>query len=611
MQPGLRAGLPEQARDRALVDDLAALAAGPRAEVDDVVGGGDERRVVLDHDHGVAGVRQPAQDGGEAGRVARVQAHRRLVEHVERAGERAAERGREGDALRLAAREGPRLPAEGQVAEAHVHEEAQPAADLVQELLGGGVLAGDAPLAERSLRLGHRQGLDLRERAPGEPEEPSLRLEPRPAAVGARAVAAVAGEEDAHVHPVRARLEPLEEAVDAVPLLLPALAAARLALPDEALRLLRQVRVRHVGGQPRAPAEALEVVLAVAVEVRLEGLHAALVDRLAGVRDHQVAVDRHGAAEALAGLAGAHRVVEREEGRGRISVGEVAGRAVEGLAPPAGERLALDPDLDLPLPVAERRLERVHDPLPLPVLDRDAVEHDRDHAVLGVQARLLDPSRLAVLEHPTESRLLEGLADDAGPHLLPHPVREADEGAPALGGPDQGLEDGRRRVANDRLPALAAVEGRGAGVEGPQVVGDRGHRADRRSGGADGRGAVHRDRREDALDPLRPGPVEPLEELPGVGGEGLRVAPVALGVEHVEGERRLARPGHAGHRGDRADRHADAHALQVVLAGLLDLDEAAGHPPTIAGMRPPGKRGRRAGPRPSSRPRGRGGRRRP
>ncbi len=214
MHPGLRAGLLEQARDRALVDDLAALAAGPRAEVDDVVGGGDERRVVLDHDHGVAGVRQPAQHAGEAGGVARVQAHRRLVEHVERAGERAAERGREGDALRLAAREGPRLPPEGQVAEAHVHEEAQPPADLVQELLGGGVLAGDAPLAERSLRLGHRQGLDLGEGAPGEPEEPGLGLEPRPAAVGARAVAAVAGEEDAHVHPVRARLEPLEEAVD-------------------------------------------------------------------------------------------------------------------------------------------------------------------------------------------------------------------------------------------------------------------------------------------------------------------------------------------------------------------------------------------------------------
>ena len=71
VHPGLRAGLLEQARDRALVDDLAALAAGPRAEVDDVVGGGDERRVVLDHDHRVAGVRQPAQDAGRGGEASR------------------------------------------------------------------------------------------------------------------------------------------------------------------------------------------------------------------------------------------------------------------------------------------------------------------------------------------------------------------------------------------------------------------------------------------------------------------------------------------------------------------------------------------------------------
>ena len=95
---------------------------------------------------------------------------------------------------------------------------------------------------------------------------------------------------------------------------------------------------------------------------------------------------------------------------------------------------------------------------------------------------------------------------------------------------------------------------------------------------------------QDALDPLGARPVEPLEELPRVGGEGLGVAAVALGVEHVEGERGLAGPGHAGHRGDRADRHADAHALQVVLAGLVDLDEAAGHPPRIAGMGAAGKR---------------------
>ena len=210
--PVFERGSVEQARDRALVDHLAALAAGAGAEVDHVVGGGDEGRVVLDHHHGVARVGQPAQDADELLRVARVQAHRRLVEDVERARERAAERGGEGHALGLAAREGPRLAPEGQVAEAHVHEEAQPPAHLVQELLGGGVLPGHAPLAEDALRLGHRQRLDLGERAPGEPEEPRLGLEARAAAVGARPVAAVAREEDAHVHPVGAGLEPLEEA---------------------------------------------------------------------------------------------------------------------------------------------------------------------------------------------------------------------------------------------------------------------------------------------------------------------------------------------------------------------------------------------------------------
>ena len=270
-------------------------------------------------------------------------------------------------------------------------------------------------------------------------------------------------------------------------------------------------------------------------------------------------------------------MVEGEEGGGGVGVGDVAGRAVEGLAEPAGRRLPLDAQLDVPLAVSQRRLERVHDPLAMHVLDRDAVEHDLDHSVLGMETCFFDPSRLPILQDPPEPRLLEGLAHDADPHLLPDAVREADERGPALGRLDQRVEDRGRGVALHGLPALPAVERRRARVERAQVVGDGGHRADRRARGADGRGAVHRDRGQHALDPLGPRPVEPLEELPGVGGEGLGVAPVALGVEHVEGERGLAGPGDAGHRGDRADRDADAHALQVVLAGLLDLDEALGH----------------------------------
>ncbi len=165
----LRARLLEEAGDGALVDDLAALAAGAGAEVDHVVGRGDEGRVVLDHHDRVARLGEPPQDGGEPAGVARVQAHRGLVEDVERARERAAERGGEGHALGLAAGERARLAAERQVAEAHVHEEAQPPADLVEELLRGGVASrATPPLAERALGLGHRQRLDLGEGAPVE-----------------------------------------------------------------------------------------------------------------------------------------------------------------------------------------------------------------------------------------------------------------------------------------------------------------------------------------------------------------------------------------------------------------------------------------------------------
>ncbi len=369
IRAGDRARLSEQPRDRPRVHELAALAARSRPEVDHVVGRLDQRALVLDHHHRVARVREPPQHSRKTRHVARVQAHGRLVEHVERAGERAAERRRERHALRLAARERARLPAEGQVAEAHVHQEAQPAADLEQQLLRRGVerdaLRAAVPLAEGPLGLGHRQRLDLGQRSPEEPVEARLGPQSRAAAVVALAVAAVAREEDAHVHAVRAPLQPLEEAGDAVPLAPPAFAPARLALPDEALHVLREKGVRHVLRQRGALQEALEVVLALAPEVGLERLDGAAGERPARVRDHEVVVDRHRAPEALAGLARAHGVVEREERRRGIAVGDVAGRAVERGAEAARALLALDVHGHPALAVPQRGLERVHDPLAL------------------------------------------------------------------------------------------------------------------------------------------------------------------------------------------------------------------------------------------------------
>ena len=90
---------------RALGDDLAAVPAGARTEVDDVVGRLDRLLVVLDDEHGVAEIAQPVQRADQPLVVALVQADRRLVEHVQHARQLAAELRREPDALRLAARQ--------------------------------------------------------------------------------------------------------------------------------------------------------------------------------------------------------------------------------------------------------------------------------------------------------------------------------------------------------------------------------------------------------------------------------------------------------------------------------------------------------------------------
>ena len=103
--------------DGSLDEQLAALPARTGTEIDQMVRGGDDLRRVLDDDHRVALVANRAQHAEQLRDVARVQADRGLVEDVERRGERAAERRRELDALRLAARERAHLAVEREIAE--------------------------------------------------------------------------------------------------------------------------------------------------------------------------------------------------------------------------------------------------------------------------------------------------------------------------------------------------------------------------------------------------------------------------------------------------------------------------------------------------------------
>ena len=137
---GERFRVGDDLRRRALGDDLAAMDAGGRADVDDIVGLADRVLVVLDDDDGVAEVAEVAERVEEAGIVALVEADRGLVEDVEDAGQAGADLRGEADALALAAGERAGGAGEGQVVEPDIDEELQALADLLQDARGDLVL---------------------------------------------------------------------------------------------------------------------------------------------------------------------------------------------------------------------------------------------------------------------------------------------------------------------------------------------------------------------------------------------------------------------------------------------------------------------------------------
>jgi hypothetical protein len=127
---------------RALGHHEAAVLAGAGAQVHHVVGGQDGLQVVLHHQHGVAQVAHLLEGVQQLLVVPLVQADAGLVQHVQHALQLGADLGGQADALALAAAEGGGGAVQGQVAQAHVVQEAQALLDLLQHLLGDdGVLA--------------------------------------------------------------------------------------------------------------------------------------------------------------------------------------------------------------------------------------------------------------------------------------------------------------------------------------------------------------------------------------------------------------------------------------------------------------------------------------
>ena len=174
---------------------------------------------------------------------------------------------------------------------------------------------------------------------------------------------------------------------------------------------------------------------------------------------------------------------------------------------------------------------------------------------LAVDDRARVAARRELAEQVDELALL--LRDRPGEHLVAGALLERHE----LVG------DLLHRLALDRLAALRAVRDADARPQQPHVVVDLGDRAHRRARVAVRRLLVDRYRGAQPLDEVDIRPVDLAEELPRVRGQGLDVAPLALGEDRVEREARLAGTGQAGEHDERVARDLEVDVLEVVNAG--------------------------------------------
>ena len=582
------------------------MLAGAGADVDDPVARPDRLLVVLDDDHRVPEVAQPGERVDEPAVVALVQPDRRFVEHVERADQSRPDLAGEPDALRLAARQRPRRAGQREVVEPDVEQEPEAGVHLFGDPLGDQPLAfGQLEAGEELRRLADGELADLGDVALVDRHREAQRLEPGAPARRAGDLAHVALEllpRPVALGVLVAPLDPRDHAFVARGVLArPAVAVLVLdgerpgrAVQDHLLLLRRQGRPRRVHVDAVGLRDGVEhagEVLGVGGAPRRDR---ALVQRLVGVGDDQLGVDLERRAQAVARLARPVRGVEREVARRQLLVAPPAHRARQVLA--ERERLVLPltrpgDELDLGHAVgeAQRRLQRVGEPAGDAVAPHESVDDDLDLVLL------VAGEALVALEELVD---VDDLAVDARPHVaLPGEVLEQgvvlalapthDRGehleAGALGQQHDAVDDLLGGLPLEPGAVVRAVLGADAGVQQAQVVVDLGDRADGRAGVAAGRLLVDRDRRGQPVDDVDVGLVHLPEELAGVRRQRLDVPPLALGVDRVEGEARLARARQAREHDQPVARQLDVDVPEVVLAGPADADDrlrtTGGHQP--------------------------------
>ena len=218
-------------------------------------------------------------------------------------------------------------------------------------------------------------------------------------------------------------------------------------------------------------------------------------------------------------------------------------------------------------------------------LDRVADLEPVHHRLDDVRLRFFQPRRVLQLDHlAVDARADEAFAAQLLDHvaelaLLALHHRREDLDRRALLRREHAIDHLLHRPAPQRLAGVGMMRLAEMREEQAQEIVDFRGGGDGRARVAAGRALLDGDGGRQALDEIDLGLFHLLEELARVGGEALDVAALALGVERVEGERRLARAADAGHDDERVARQRERDVLEIVLARAANPDFLHRHSP--------------------------------
>ena len=568
---------------------LAAVDAGAGTDVDQVVRRPHGVLVVLHHQQGVAQVPQVLQRRQQLVVVPLVQTDGGLVQDIQHPHQAGADLGGQADPLALAAGEGPRAAAEGQIAQAHGLEEPQPGLDLLQDPVCDQVLLVRQLQPVHPLELvhhghpgqgvdvlvphGHRQGLLLQ----------PLSLTGGTGALGHQLLqlplAGIGlGLLVAALHVVADALKGLIQHA-----LAPGLVVVELqllpagAVEDDAPHVLRQGLPGVGEGEVVFLRQGVEVHPGDAVPpdvVPAAGLDGPLQDGEGLVRHDQFRIHLQLAAQTRTGGTGTEGVVEGEHPGRQLLDGDAAVLAGIILGECQIPLLPQEVDDHQPAGEAGGGLHAVRQPLLDIRTDDEPVHHNLDGVLLVLLQLDLLVQLVQIPVHPgpdvagplgvlKDLGVLTLLAPDDGGHHLD---------AGALRQREDLIDDLVNGLLANLLAALGAVGGAHPGPQQAEVVVDLRHRAHGGPGVLAGGLLVNGDGGAETLDIVHIGLVHLAQEHPGIGAEGLHIPSLALGVDGVEGQGGLAGAGEARHDHQLVPGDGDVDILQIVGAGAFDDD---------------------------------------